>query len=132
MYTDRIFRKALLAYIIFVSIGCGYFESDGIEFKSQILGRIEIEKQENDTSVNMIYKESDNSSAGILLDCNMVYYNPIKKEILAKTNINNFIKHYFKVKIRDENASSISKGIEKSEISESEFLNLRGDFKKVF
>lgn len=122
-------KKEIIFLCCLVLFGCGYFENDRTDYEIKVSGNINIEKQENSKTVQLVFHETDEIGAVILNDCIEIYYDKSKEEIFVVTKVNEFIKKYYEIVIKNDRANSISDAVLKKEITEVDF-NSRTSNKK--
>jgi hypothetical protein len=114
---------AIIVFLLFLMVGCGYFEKDKTEYQKIIVGNIKIQKQENSNTNNLVFAETDEIYSVIVEDCKFIYYDSIKKQIFADNYINETNRNYYQINILDALSNTVSKGIKKEQIKESDFVN---------
>lgn len=112
---------SLLLAICSFSIGCGYFDNDKVDYQKEIAQNIIIQKQENDNSNNLIFKETNDISAVIVDDCVKIYYDSVGKRIYVETYQNKVDRNYWQVDILNPAAKYVSEATKKTEITRKLF-----------
>lgn len=112
---------SLLLAIVSLSIGCGYFDNDKVEYQKEITRNIIIQKQENDNSNNLIFKETNDVSAVIVDDCVKIYYDSVAERIYVETYQNKVDRNYWQVDILNPEAKYVSEATKKTEITKNFF-----------
>jgi hypothetical protein len=119
------YKNKIILFFVFLSLfitKCGYIENDGKDFNIEVLGNVEIYKQQNDKIVNLIFNETPNISAIIVENCSVVYFEKRTKKIFVESEINDFNSKYFEINILNENENQIFKGVKKVEITHNSYL----------
>ncbi len=112
----------IIFMLLFFMVGCGYFENDKTEYQKNIVGNIKIQKQENSNVNNLVFAETNEIYSVITEDCKFVYYDTAKNQIFADSYINETNRNYYQINILDASSNTVSKGIKKEQLSESDFI----------
>jgi hypothetical protein len=127
-----ILKTSFFFLLITIVARCGYFENDQIEFQKIIVGNIQIHKQKNDDTYNLVYSESDETFSVLVEDCLTVNYDSIGNQIFAESFINKSNSVFFEIKIIDSNSQKALNAIVKKSITKELFLiNIDSKFVKL-
>lgn len=113
----------IIFMLLFFMVGCGYFEKDKTEYQKNIVGNIKIQKQENSNVNNLVFAETNEIYSVIVEDCKFVYYDSAKNQIFSDSYINETNRNYYQINILDASSNTVSKGIKKEQLNESDFIS---------
>ncbi len=123
----RLIKTIILASIVFLIDGCGYFEKDKTEYQKNIVGNIKIQKQENSNAHNLVFAETDEIYSIIVEDCKNIFYDTTNHNIFVESFINESNSSYYQINILDTSNKSISNAIKKEKIEKVDFNKIRKD-----
>ena len=109
-------------FLFFIS-ACAYFENDNTEYQINIVGNIQIAKQENSTVNNLVFTETNEIFAVIVEDCKSVYYDSSRQYLFEDSYLNKTNRNYYQINILDAFSKTVLNGIEKDQINEADFIN---------
>jgi hypothetical protein len=111
-------KKLLASGVLCIALqGCGYFERDGILQSKAIAGNFKIEQQENSAEKNLVFAETPEVSAVIIVNSKKVVYDPDENKILASEFIDDHNENFYVIDILDERAGSVSGACAKRKIT---------------
>jgi hypothetical protein len=115
----RIHTAHLLVLLMLIS--CGYFENDGTKNSKIIVGNIYVEEFGGTNDTRLVLKETDQSSAVVVGDCRLVYYDSIIKIIYVESPITDETSRYYRIRLVDTSSRKIWKALKKESIDKSNF-----------
>ena len=122
--------------LIFLMVGCGFFEKYKTEYQNNIVGNIKIQKQEKSNMNNLVFAETSEIYSVITEDCKIIYYDSLNKQIFVDSYLNETNRNYYQINILDALAKSVSTGIKKEKLNKNDFtektknISIKWDFEK--
>ncbi len=113
--------KIVLSCLLFTAIGCGYFDNDKVQKRENVIGKITIQKQENDQANNLVYEESPGLYAGIVEDCKTIYFDTSSRILYVEKYLNETNSSYFQIEVLDTNSAHVFTAVKKLELDKVEY-----------
>ncbi len=125
-------NKFIFFFSLILFVGCGYFESDGIEFEETIIKNIKYSQSENTSEVNLVFKWDAHHYKIIIQDCKMIFFDSSKNIIYVESIVNEFNFNYYKVNVLDPLSGNFFEAYSKNQITKSMFDSLTSPNKLLF
>lgn len=120
------FKVSLLLILLFLlsNTSCGWLDNDETTFKKNIVGNIELHKQQNSDSYNLVLVQTEEMSAGIVNNCTTIYYDSLNKTILLECYLNKYNTNYIKITILNSTSKRINDAIKIKKIDKVKYDNI--------
>jgi hypothetical protein len=107
----------LFVILFFIFQSCGYLENDKTQYENTIIGNIKFHKQENDSTINLVFKETDEIYSVILDNCLNIYSDTINKKIFVECYFNDKSNNYYEIDIINPAEKFVSRALKKEKIN---------------
>ncbi|MFM7852932.1 MAG: hypothetical protein ACKO96_13685 [Flammeovirgaceae bacterium] len=119
-YRLEVIKKFISIFLALSMLSaCGYFDNDGARNSKKIVGNIYIEEFEGVN--NIVLKETDQASAGVISDCRLIYYDSIVKVIYVESPFTDETSSYYRIRLIDSSSRKVWEALKKESIDKSSF-----------
>jgi hypothetical protein len=119
-YGLEVIKKYAFHLLVFLMLsGCGYFDNDGTRDSKSIVGNISVEEFEGTN--DLVLKETDQTSAIVVPDCHLIYYDSIAKVLYVESPITEEISSYYRITLMDTSSRKIWEALKKESIDKNNF-----------
>jgi hypothetical protein len=102
---------------------CSYLENDGTEIQEALAGNILLQKQKGARETLLVLRETAETYAVLVENCDSVFYDQGNRLIWVKSIINENNSVYYQLTVMDTAGTSVVSAIQKKEISKQDYTN---------
>lgn len=125
-------KGCIFCVSVILLVGCGYLESDGIQFEKIIIKNIKYNQSENASEVNLVFSHDSQHYKIMIQDCKKIFFDSSNRIIYVESIVNEFNFNYYKVNILDSENRDSFKAYNQNQITKKAFDSLTASRQLLF